>query len=74
VFSGNTDKSEVAPIRVNDVSPNKLPSKMKQFIEEVICWYEPDDEKKKSLVKAKYCEGHISGKMLFHLLFQNKVY
>jgi hypothetical protein len=29
VFSNNTDKSKVAPIKVDDVSPNKLSSKMK---------------------------------------------
>jgi hypothetical protein len=68
VFSGNTDKSEVAPIRVDDVSPNKLSSKMKQFMEEVICWYKPNDEKKKSLVEVKHREGHISGEMFFHSL------
>jgi hypothetical protein len=74
VFSGNIDKSELAPIRVDDVSLNKLPSKMKQFMEEVICRYEPDDKKKKSLVEAKYREGHIGGEMLFHSLFQDRVY
>jgi hypothetical protein len=70
VFSGNTDKSEVAPIKVDDVSP----SKMKQFMEEIIYWYEPNNEKKKSLVKVKHCIGHISGEMLFHSLFQDGVY
>jgi hypothetical protein len=43
-------------------------------MEEVICQYEPDDEKKKSLVKAKHCERHISGEILFHSLFQDGVY
>jgi hypothetical protein len=74
VFSDNTDKNEVAPIKVDDVSPNKLFSKMKQFMEEVIYQYESNDEKKKSLVKAKHCEGHINREMLFHSLFQNRVY
>jgi hypothetical protein len=36
VFSSNIDKNEVTLIKIDNVLPNKLFSKMKQFMKEVI--------------------------------------